>query len=831
MLLFRSALRSLSKSPMLTGVAVLSLALGIGANAAIFAVFQETMLRTLPVPSPEALATFSSPGPKQGRVSASGAGGGEAVFRYQTFRDLERVQSTFTGIAAHRAFSANIGDRAGAKTEDALLVSGSYFPVLGVRPAIGRLLTAADDRTPGAHHVAVLAYDFWQSQFGGSSAVLNQQITVNGARMTVVGVTQRGFTGTTLEERPKLFVPLTMTDALHMPWGSIAGEREYWLYLIARIKPGTSREVAESSINGPYASILRDIELPLQGTVSDRFREQFLKKQIVLSDGARGEESGREEMKPVFVMLFSVTGLVILIACANIANLLIVRGISRAPEFAVRLSLGARRTHLIAQVLVEALMLAALGTAASFLVMRWTLDLLPGVVSGPEQFALEIDRTLMLFVLCASLLTTLLIGVIPALQTSGVPLISTLKTQGGGQARSRVTGFFRSGLATAQLAMALALIVVAGLFARSLVNISRVNLGMNVERVTMFRVAPGLNGYSDERSRAFFARLEEELAALPGVTSVSASLITFLAGDNATANVTVEGFTAGPDADSNSSMSLIGPGLFRTLGVPLVAGREFTLSDTEGSQNVVIVNEAFARKFNLGRDAVGRRMQFGRSSTPNLDMEIVGLIQDAKYSSVKDDVPAQFFRPYRQFGDPAMMTFYVRSSGDPSQVISAVPRIVSSIDSALPVESLQTMNEQVREGAASDRVISRLSTAFAALATLLAAVGLYGVLAYTVAQRTPEIGVRMALGADAARIRRMVLAQIGRVALVGVLIGIAAAVALGKIAGSLLYGLGGVDPLVLVAAVLGMAAVALAAGAIPAHRAASVQPIRALRYE
>ena len=816
---------------MLTMVAAVSLALGIGANAAIFTVFHQTMLQALPVAAPEQLVTFSSPGPKQGRVSSGSAGGGESVFRYDTFRDLERTQSAFTGIAAHRTFSANIGDRSGAVNKDALLVSGSYFPVLGVRPAIGRLLSPADDRTPGAHHVVVLGYEFWQSQFAGSGAVLNQQITVNGERMTVVGVTQRGFTGTTLEEKPNIYVPLTMTDALHMPYGSIDSGRDYWLYLIARLKPGISRASAESSINGAYSAIVRDIELPLQGAVSDRFREQFLKKRIVLSDGARGEQSRREEMTPVFVMLFSVTGLVVLIACANIANLLIVRGISRASEFAVRLSLGARRIHLIAQVLIEALMLAALGSAASFLVMRWTLDLLPGVVAGPEQFALVVDGTLVVFVVCASVITALLIGLIPAFQTSGVPVISTLRTQGGGQARSRVTGLFRSGLATAQIAMALALIVVAGLFARSLVNISRVNLGMNAEQVTMFRVSPGLNGYADERSQLFFERVEDELAALPGVTSVSASMISFLAGDNASANVTVEGFTASADADMDASLSLIGPGLFRTLGVPLIAGREFTRADTEGSQDVAIVNEAFARKFNLGRDAVGRRMQLGRSSTPNLDIEIVGMVQDAKYSSVKADVPPQFFRPYRQFGDPRMMTFYVRSTGDESPIISAVPRIMSALDPALPVETLQTMTAQVREGVASDRVISRLSAAFAGLATLLAAIGLYGVLAYGVAQRTREIGVRMALGADAARIRRMVLAQVGRVALVGAVAGSLAAVVLGRVAASLLFGLSGVDPLVLTGAVVGVAAVALAAGAIPAHRASRVQPIRALRYE
>lgn len=829
---FRSAVRALRRAPVVTGIAVASLALGIGANAAIFSVFNRAMLRALPVTAPEQLVIFSSPGPRMGRVSSSNAGGSDAVFTYPMFSDLERLQSVFTAIAAHREFPANVSYGGRTVGETALLVSGSYFPVLGVRPAIGRLLAQADDTAPGANRLVVLSYGYWQARLAGSEAVLNDTLVVNGEPLTIIGVAPRGFNGTAVEETPALFVPLSMAATLHTPWEDLESRKDYWLYLIARLKPGVSRESAQAAINSPYASILRDVELHLQGDMSVRAREEFSNRQIVLDNGARGEQPGQGELALIFLLLFAITGTVILIACANIANLLMVRGIGRAGEFAVRFALGARRSQLVAQLLAESFVLAVVGAVAGLIVLRWTLDLLAALPAIGESFVqFEIDLPLVLFVLGLSLAAALLMGLLPAVHTTRVPAISSLKTQGAGHARAGATRMWRSALVSAQIALALALIAVAGLFARSLVNISRVDLGMNVQQITTFRMSPILNGYTAEQSRVLFERVEEELAALPGVTSVSASTVALLAGDNSSGNVTVEAFKADADTDSDAFTSLIGPGLLRTLGVPLIAGREFARSDSAGTQRVAIVNEAFAQKFNLGRAAVGKRMQLGRSSKPDLNIEIVGLVQNAKYSSVKQDAPPQFFLPYRQRGNVGSITFYVRSSLDAAQILSTVPRVVASLDGNLPVEQLRTMGEQVREHSALDRMISYLSAAFAVLATSLAAIGLYGLLAFTVAQRTQEIGVRMALGADSASIRRMILSQVGRLAGVGVTIGLLAAAALASLAGSLLFGLNGIDPLIMVLAAGGIVGVAFAAAAIPARRAVRIDPSRALRWE
>jgi predicted permease len=830
---FRAALRGLRRAPAVTAIAVASLALGIGANAAIFSIFNRAMLRQLPVAVPGQLVTFTSPGPKMGRVSSSNAGGNEAVFTYPMFRDLDRLQTAFTGIAAHREFSANVAYGGRTSSELGFLVSGSYFPVLGVRPALGRLLGPADDRISDAQRVAVLSYGYWQSRFGANEAALNDTLIVNGESLTIVGVAPRGFAGTT-PDNPGFFVPLAMAATLHTPWDADSeGRKDYWLYLFARLKPGVARDTAAAAINGPYSAIVNDVEAPLQGDMSPRALEEFRNRRIILGDGARGERPNRGEMAPVFLMLFSIAGIVVLIACANIANLLVVRGVGRAGEFAVRFSLGARRSQLIAQLMMESLVLAVLGGLAGLLVMRWALDFLGIILPAEGESFLQpgVDAQLVLLVAGLSVVTALLIGLLPALHTTRVPVIATLKTQAGGQSRSTTTGFFRSALATAQISLALALVVVAGLFARSLVNIGRINLGMDVQRVSTFRISPELNGYPAQRSKALFESVEDQLAALPGVTSVSTSTVPFLAGHNDTSNVTVQGFEAGADTDTDASNSRIGPGFFRTLGIPLISGREFARTDVSGAQRVAIVNEAFARKFNLGRDAVGKRMQLGRSNKPNLNIEIVGLVQDAKYSQVKDDVPPQFFLPYRQAANIGRITFYLRSSLDSEQILAAIPRVVAGMDPNLPVERLRMMDQEIRERTTLERVVSQLSAAFALLATLLAAIGLYGVLAYTVAQRTPEIGVRMALGADPGRIRRMVFSQIGRLAVVGVAAELVAAVGLGNLAGSLLFGLTGTDPMVIAAAVIGVVAIAFVAGAIPAHRASTIEPTRALRWE
>ena len=827
------ALRTLFKTPFVTIVAIVSLALGIGANAAMFSLFNQILLRALPVPEAGRLVNLSAPPPKPGMNSCSQAGDCDAVFSYAMFRDLERVQSVFTGIAAHRAYGANLSFGGQTMNGEEMLVSGSYFPVLGVRPALGRLLGPGDDRAPGESPVVVLSHAFWQTRFAGDPNVLNQTMIVNGQTVTIVGVAPRGFDGTTLGVKPAVFVPLTLREPVN-PWSrTLENRRAYWMYLFARLKPGVSIEQARTALNGQYHAIVNDVEAPLQKGMSDQTLARFRAKALLLAVGAKGQSNVSKRASTPLSLLLGITAFVLLIACANIANLLLARSAARAGEMAVRLSIGASRRQLIVQLLAESCLLAIIGGAAGLLVARWTLDLVVSLVNreAAEMIQVQLDASVMLFAAAITIGTGLLFGLFPALHSTRPDLVSSLKGQAGQPSGARAAARFRTSLATTQIALSMALLVSAGLFTKSLFNVSRVNLGLTVDNVITFGVSPQLNGYKDERSKQLFEQLENELNAVPGVAGVTAALVPLLAGDNWGNDVSVEGFPAGPDTDTSSRFNEIAPGYFRTLGVPLIAGREFTRADAAGAPKVAIVNETFANKFNLGRNAIGKRIGDRGGAAPKLDTEVVGLVQDAKYSEVKQKIPPLFFRPYRQDDRLGQLTFYVRTASDPAALLALVPKVVSRIDPKLPVENLRTMPQQVRENVFLDRFISVLSAGFAGLATLLAAIGLYGVLAYTVSQRTREIGLRMALGAAPSRVRGMVLRQVGLMTIVGGVIGLIAAVWLGHVAQSLLFELQGWDPAVLIASVLALTVVALAAGFIPAHRASQVDPMTALRYE
>jgi len=529
-------------------------------------------------------------------------------------------------------------------------------------------------------------------------------------------------------------------------------------------------------------------------------------------------------------MLLTVTAIVLLIACINVANLLLARATTRAREMAVRLSLGAGRGQLVAQLMTESLLLALLAGVLSLLVARWTLA---GVASFlPPGPAASLDFSLsapaLLFAALLSLGTGLVFGLAPALQSTRPELISVIKADGVRAGGTRSGARLRTGMVTAQIALSMALLSSAALFLRSLVNVSSVDPGLTIDPLVTYAIAPELSGYSSGRSRALFRQVEDELAAIPGVTGVAAAMVPILAGDNWNSDVAVEGYQRDERADNTASLNLVGPGYFQTVGLPVLSGREFTRADDAGGPRVVMVNEAFARKFKLGRDVIGKRMGRGNRST-ELDLEIIGLVRDAKYSDVKRDIPPQFFLPYRQDTTLGSMNFYVRAGAATGPVIRAIPAVMARIDPALPVGGLKTVPQQVRETLFLDRMISVFSAAFALLATVLAAVGLYGVLAYLVAQRTREIGVRMALGADGSRVRGMVLGQVGRMAAVGGVIGVAAAVGVGRAARSILYGMEGHDPLAIAGAAVVLGLVAFAAGYLPALRASRVLPMEALR--
>jgi predicted permease len=827
------AFRRLFKAPFVTSVAILSLALGIGANAAIFSLFNQMLLRPLPVPAPHELVNLSAPRPKPGSQSCNQAGSCDEVFSYPMFRDLQKAHKVFTDVAAHRLFGTNLSFHNQTMNGQGILVSGSYFPVLGIKPAIGRLLSPADDQKVGESLVVVLSHAYWTTRFNRSPSVIDDTLIVNGQHLTIVGVAPEGFDGTTLGTKPQVYVPITLRGLMEPGFNGFHVRRSYWAYVFARLRPGVSIEEARTQLNVPYHAIINDVEAPLQRNMSDQTMTQFRARQVLIEDGARGQSSVDSEARVPLMLLFGVTGLVLLIACANIANLLLARAAARSSEMAIRLSIGANRRHLITQLLTESLVLAACGGLAGILVSRWTLDVIFAMLpnEAAESLQVRMDGTVLLFAAAVTLGTGLLFGLFPAWHSTRPDLLSTLKGQAGQPGGGRSAKWFRASLATIQIAISMALLVCAGLFTKSLMNVSRVDLGLNVERLATFGVSPELNGYPAERSKQLFERLEDELASQPGVVSVSAALVPALGGSNWGSDVAVQGFKAGPDTDTNARFNEVAPGYFKTMGIPLLTGRDFARSDRLGGPRVAIVNEAFAKKFNLGTDVVGKRMADGGGPSAKLDMEIVGLVKDAKYSEVKDTIPPLFFRPYRQDDNVGSMAFYVRTAGASEQVLQTIQRVVASVDPNLPIESLRTMEQQVRDNVFLDRMISTLSAGFAVLATLLAAVGLYGVLAYTVAQRTREIGLRMALGAAPNRVRAMVLRQVGVMTVVGGTVGLIAAVWAGRAAKSILYQMEGHDPIVLVASAMLLALVALGAGFIPAHRASRVDPMLALRYE
>lgn len=832
MLNIKHALRNLFKTPFVTAVAIISLALGVGANGAIFSLFDQMLLRALPVQEPDQLVNLGAPGPKPGSQSCNSAGDCDQVFSYPMFRDLEREQTVFTGLAAHRSFGANLAFKGQTLAGEGMLVSGSYFPTLGLKPALGRLLGPGDDRVIGQARVVVLSHDYWRGRFGGDPEVLNDTLIVNGEPMTIVGVAPAGFRGTTLGTQPEIFAPITLRGLTSPGFDDFDNRRSYWVYLFARLRPGIIPEQAASAVNVPYRAIVNEVEAPLQEGMSESTMERFRAKEITVEEGRRGQSSLHREAVTPLLLLFAVAGVVLAIACANIANLLLARSASRGGEMAVRLSIGASRGKLISQLLTESCLLAAFGGLIGLLVARWTLALIgalmPAEAAATVTFGLNLQ--VIAFAMGLALATGILFGLFPALHSTRLDLASTLKGQAGQPTATRAATRFRISLVTAQIALSTALLVSAGLFAKSLINVSQVDLGLEVENLLTFAIFPRFNGYPPERARALCERAEEELAAVPGVTGVTASLVPLLAGSNWGSSVRVQGFEAGPDTDVMARFNEVGPGYFQTLGVPLIAGREFTDADVVGAPQVVIVNEAFAKKFHLGRDAVGKRMALGGPDT-ELDIEIVGLVQNAKYSEVKAEIPPLFFTPYRQDESLGSMTFYVRTALPPVEMLPTMRGVIAQLDPNLPVEELKTMPQQVRENVFVDRLLTILSAGFASLATLLAAVGLYGVLAYTVAQRTREFGLRMALGADGGRVRRMVLWQVGKMTLVGGLIGIAVAIAVGTLARSQLFELEGHDPAVLVAAALLLALVAFGSGLIPALRASRIDPIDALHYE
>jgi len=825
------------KTPFVSAVAILSLGLGIGANTAIFTMFNQVLMQPLPVSRPAELVNIGAPGPKNGSTSCNNSGDCDAVFSYPMYLDLstsENAQQVFTGIAAHRLFGANVGYDNTTLPVDGAEVSGNYFEVLGLQPARGRLISAGDTSTPGAAPVLVLSYDYWVSRFNQDPGIVGRTLVVNGQSLGVVGVAPPSFDGTTRGTRVKVFVPITLRGVMEAQADSLTERNNYWAYLFARLEPGVSLDEARTSINVPYARILSQVELPLQRAgMTDAQKTEFTGKRITIEDGRRGQSYIFGQAPAPLTTLQIVTGIVLLIACANIANLLLARAASRAGEMAVRLSIGASRWQLVRQLLLESCLLALLGGAAGLLIFRWTVDIMmANLPLGTLDPAMKgIDWTVLGFTAALSIATGVLFGVFPAFHATRPDLATTLKGQSGQPSGSKAAARFRTSLVVIQVALSMGLLACAGLFGKSLLNVSRVDLGLKVDQVVTFTLGPQRNGYTLPRAQQLFQQVLEQLATLPGVDAVSAARVAAIGGGSSSSGIDVEGYTPPANERTGTNYNETSLGYFRTVGVPLLAGRDFTDADVAGAPKVAIVNEAFVRRFQLAPNPVGHRFRRGGTASSPYDIEIVGLVRDAKYNRVRDAVPAVFFTPYKQNERIGALFFYARTSGQPDALVRQVRPLIASLDPNLPVQRLLTMPEQIANNVANDRLLSVLSASFAGLATLLAAIGLYGVLAYTVSQRAREFGLRVALGAAPMKVQSLVLKQVLWMTLAGSAIGLGLAVFAGRYAQALLFEMNSADPVVLGVSVAVLALVALTAGFVPSRRAARVDPMKALRAE
>ena len=824
------ACRVFWKSPAFAAIVVLTLALGSGVNTAIFTLLDQVMLRALPVARPDRLVVLHAPGPFSGWSEVNS----DTVIpmSHPMFEGLRDRTAAFSGALAHAGASVHLTVDGATEAVRGDMVSGGFFEVLGLRAAHGRLLTPDDDRVPSGHPVVVIGHGYFERRFGGDASVVGRSVNVNNHPMTIVGVAPPGFHGVEVGSAVDVYAPLAMQQELQPTWGKRTGDwRSRWLTAMARLQDGVTRPEAQAAANVVYAQLLQEDWAHIQGG-SETFKARFFKKTLTLLPGARGTSGLRDESGTPLLVLMGMVGLVLLIACANVASLLLTRASSRTKETAVRLALGAGRGRLVRLQLVESVLLSLAGAAVGLQLAFWVGEALIRALpyeSATRTLSAAPDLRVGLFTLALAVLTGVGFGLVPALRASQSDLTPALKSEaaavvGGGGFR------LRKGLVVAQVALSLLLLVGAGLFTRSLMNLRSLDPGFSPERLYAFDVDPARSGQDFEARVATLRRIQDELAAEPGVATASAAAVTLMSNSNSSSTVRVDGYESKEGEDMNPNFNYVAPGFFETLGLPLVAGRDFTESDRLGAPQVAVVNEVFARYYFKDQSPVGRRMGLGRREG-GFPIEIVGVVRDGKAASLREEPRRFVYVPYTQEDSIGALTYYVRSSVESDAFPARLRAAVARVDATLPVSQLKTMRTQIGESLFVERMVAALSAAFGLLATVLAAIGLCGVMSYAVAQRTREIGLRIALGADSRNVLSLVLKDVAILAGLGIAIGLPGGFGLGRLVESQLYGMNGRDPLTFALATLALVATAFVAGLVPALRAARVDPMTALRYE
>jgi predicted permease len=834
--LVRDGLRQWRVSPLFTATAVLSLALGIGLSTGVFTLLDQLVLRLLPVAAPERLVMIWSTGPNLGDTRNARASS------LPLCQDYQRLAGAFDAVFCRAAMTAALSIDRRTEPVTAELVSGNYFQALGVGAAHGRVFSAdLDDRVDRGHPVVILSHRYWAAHLQADPSIVGRKVLVNQQPMDVVGIADPGFTGIDAAEAPQLWIPIRM-KALLTPGEDGLNDRHYdFLQIFGRMKAGQSVENVRASLQPLFTRMLEaELSDPQIARASAYDRERFRKRLVLVEPAGAGYSEMRQRYERPLVMLMAMSGLMLLIACSNVASLLVARGLARQKDMALRLAIGAGRGVLVGQLLVESVLLSLAGAALGFVLSTGATRALLAMLPAGDALLLlraEPDLRIMAFGIATSVATAILFGLVPALQTTRIDLCAALKVSTGGVVGgSGRSTRVRKILVASQVALSFLLLVAAGLFARTLINLRSIDTGIQqIDRLVTFQLDPAKSGYPASRIRQLYADLLADLQSTPGVTAVAHTWIPLLGGWAPTWNMRVEGYAAKNGEDMEVGNNIVSPGYWRTMGITLLEGRDFEDGDryppeVERMPSVALVNRTFARRFFGAETAVGRRFGVGEEKD-RLGVRIVGVVPDALVASPRVGGLPQVFFSSLQTNYPISATFYVRSSLSAEAIAPALRRVVAARDPTLPVLAMKTLARQLDDTLSVERLIASLSVVFAAIATVMAALGLYGVMAFAVARRTKELGLRAALGASTGSMLWLVLREALTMLAAGLIVGVPCAWLLGAYVASQLFGVAPTDGATVAAAAIALTIVALAATLLPASRAGRLDPLRALRQD